>query len=202
MGDTTVQTGTQPTQQGDPAGQTTPTAQPVQQNGNGATPPVQGSSKDDEPLGPAGMKALKAERERVDALQNELKSLEPLKKLAAALGNGDAAQGKSEIEQLNEKFAQYEKDLAEERRGRLREQVARQFDLPDDLAELLKGANAEELKAHAETLQKYVPDAQKAGKKPGAPKPDRSQGSGQADRPSGAQQAKEQLAKRFPTKTT
>ncbi|WNV90304.1 hypothetical protein [Umezawaea sp. Da 62-37] len=39
----------------------------------------------------------------------------------------------------------------------LREQVARKYELPDELAELLKGKTASELEAVAKTLQKYAP---------------------------------------------
>lgn len=203
MGDTTVQTGTQPNTmpQGDPAGTTTPPVQPAQQNGNGATPPTQKTGKDDEPLGPAGLKALQAERQRVDQLQNELKSLEPLKQLAAALGNGDANQGKSEIEQLNEKFAKYEADLSEERKSRWKAELAIEFGLTTKQAKRLQGATREEMAADAaELVEDFKVEAQREqqAKNGARPKPDRSQGGGQQSAPnSGLDQAKAQIAKRF-----
>lgn len=42
----------------------------------------------------------------------------------------------------------------------LRSQVASEFRLPNDLAELLKGDDEEALKAHAEKLSQYVPKGQ------------------------------------------
>lgn len=41
----------------------------------------------------------------------------------------------------------------------LREQVARRFALPDDLAALLQGDGADQLEQHAKTLAKYAPQA-------------------------------------------
>lgn len=208
MGDTTVQTGQQPNTHGqsDSAPQHKPPV-PAFAPAPTTAPPAgdqkPASNNDDEPLGPAGKRALLAERARVDELKQELAELAPLKQLAAALGNGDQSQGKSEVEKLNEKFAKYEQELAEERKGRLREQVARRFDLPDDLAELLKGDNEDELKAHAEVLKKYAPAKQETGKT--RPKPDRSQGGGDANgHVSARQQGLDQAKKRFGdrTKTT
>lgn len=190
MGDTTVQPGQQQTTapQGDPAGTTTPNPQPA------ATPQGQNQSgKDgDEPLGPAGKRALQAEREARQALE---KRLAPLERIAQALA-GDNSDGKSEVEQLNERFAQYEKKLAESEQGRLREKVARKFDLPDDLADLLRGDTEDDLTAHAEVLKKYAPVKQQEGKS--RPKPDRSQGGGDSNgHVSSKQQGLDQARKRF-----
>jgi hypothetical protein len=45
-------------------------------------------------------------------------------------------------------------------REALRAQIARRFALPDDLAAILQGDNAEVLEQHAQTLAKYAPQAQ------------------------------------------
>jgi hypothetical protein len=206
MGDTTVQTGTQPNTkpQGDPAG--TQETRPADNNGQG------------DQLGEAGVKALHEEREARKAeaaarkeeakarqeLQKRLDALKPFEALAQQLGNGDAAKGTSEIEQLGERHAQLEKEIREERDARWRAELAHEHGLTPKQASRLRGSTRDEMDADAKELVAdfQIQETAAAGKKPGAPKPDRSQGSGQADRPSGAQQAKEQLAKRFPTKTT
>ncbi|ONI83493.1 hypothetical protein ALI22I_33920 [Saccharothrix sp. ALI-22-I] len=51
---------------------------------------------------------------------------------------------------LTEKVAELEHQL-------VREQVARKYELPDELATLLTGKTADELEAVAKTLQKYAP---------------------------------------------
>ena len=198
MGDTTVTTGQQPTTsgQGDPAA-----TQPNQNTPSGATPDTKPKSDDDAPLGPAGLRALKAERDRADRFEAELKQFEPLKKVAQALA-GDSSDGKSEVEKLNERFAEYERKVAEAELSHLREKVARKFELPDDLAEVLKGGTEDELKAHAQVLKKYVPATKETGKQ--RPKPDRSQGGGDNNgHVSSRQQGLDQAKKRFgTTKTT
>lgn len=166
--------------QGDPAGQQTP---PNPAPPNGATPqgtPPPSGDKADEPLGPNGVKALQAERKRADEFERQLKELEPLKRIAAALTNGDDGNGKTEVEQLAEKFAKYEADLAKERNARMRVEVAHKHDLPADLADRLRGDTLEELEADALKLKQLIP-ATAAGR----PKPDRSQGGGASSEPAG-----------------
>ena len=196
MGDTTVQTGQQPTTgtQGDPAAKEPNQQQPTQ---TGTRQAKDQSGKDgDEPLGPAGKRALQAERDARQALE---KKYAPLEKLAAVLA-GDTSDGKNEVEKLNERFAYLEKQLAEERHGRLREKVAREHQLPDDLAAVLQGTTEDELKAHAEVLKKYVPATQET--KTSRPKPDRSQGGGGNNgHVSAREQGLEQARKRFGDKT-
>lgn len=206
MGDTTDQNNQPPasTPQGDPNGPkpAVPSFAAPQPAPQAAAPTSKQQDQDhgDQPLGPAGKRALEAERAQVAELKQQLAELAPLRQLAAALGNGNPSQGKSEIELLNEKFAQYESDLAKERRGRLRETVARRHELPDDLAEVLKGDTEDELNAHAEVLKKYAPPKDSAATK--RPKPDRSQGGAPGSGGiSGKQQGLEQAAKRFGKKT-
>jgi hypothetical protein len=194
MGDTTVQAGTQPTTgtQGDPAADQQPNQNQTQHTQTGTQQGQNQSGKDgDEPLGPAGKRALEAERAARQALE---KKYAPLEKLASALA-GDTSDGKNEVEKLSERFADLEKQLSEEKQGRLREKVARQHELPDDLAELLKGTAEEELQAHAAVLKKYAPAKQEPTK--ARPKPDRSQGGGAGgDQGSAKDQAMAQARKR------
>ena len=204
MGDTTVQTGTAPTQQqGDPAAQNT---QP-NQNGNGATPPGK-TDQDDKPLGPAGERALQAERERGNRLEGEIRamkdSMKPLERLLQALAPGDESKGKSEVEQLNEKFAKYDEDLKAERQERWKAELANEFGLTTAQAKRLVGSTRDEMKADAEQLVKdfEVKPKQAVGERP-RPKPDRSQGGGQAAGSTAKDQAQAQLERRgFGKQTT
>src|SRR5687768_11663324 len=110
-------------------GDPTPTPAPTD-----PTPPADPSG--DKPLGPAGERALAAEREARKALERQLAELAPLKKLAEALGaGGPQAGGKSEVELLNERFSSYEQQLAEERHARWVAEVAAEKGLPPALAE-------------------------------------------------------------------
>lgn len=142
-----------------------------------ATPPAGDPPKPeapgDKPLGPNGEKALQAERDARKELEKKLAALAPLEKLAAALGGGDAAKGKSEIEQLTERQAKFEEDVATEREARWRAEVANEKGLTAVQAGRLKGATREELAADADKL---VTDFGITPGKPGTPKPDPSQG--------------------------
>jgi hypothetical protein len=153
----------------DPAGATPP---------NPAAPAGQPPAADpaDKPLGPGGERALAAEREARKALEKQVAELAPLKRIAEALGAGKPeANGKTEIELLNERFAQHEKDLAEERAARHRAEVAHEKGLTPQQAARLHGASREELLADADALLALFPAAaQPAGQR--APAPDPSQG--------------------------
>jgi hypothetical protein len=180
MGDTTVQTGTQPntTPQGDPAG----TQQNQNgQNGNGATPPEK-TGEGDKPLGPAGERALKAERERGDRLEGEIRamkdSMKPFDRLLEALAPNDEGKAKSEVQLLNEKFAKYDDDLKTERQERWKAELANEFGLTAAQARRLIGATRDEMKADAEELVKDFEVQPKTAAGAGRPKPDRSQGGG------------------------
>lgn len=128
----------------------------------------------DQPLGPAGQKALATERAERKKLEQQLAALSPLQKLAEAMGAGTpAAGGKSEVELLNERFATYEKELGDERAARYRVEVAQAKGLTADQATELRGATREELEAHADRLLVLFPAAP-AG--PRTPAPDPSQG--------------------------
>lgn len=161
---------TQPTPTpGDPA--PTPTAAPPTPQ-PAPTPTPGDPAPDDKPLGPGGEKALAAEREARKALEKQIAALAPLQKIAEALGAGTpAAGGKSEVELLNERFSQYEKDITDERNARWRAEVAAEKELPAALAARLQGATREELAADADALKALMPPVGN-----GKPAPDPTQG--------------------------
>ena len=129
----------------------------------------------DQPLGPAGQKALAAEREARKVLEAQLKELSPLKQLAELINGGQKpADGKSQADVLNEKFAGYESDLKAEREARWRAEVASAKGLTPQQAARLRGSSLEELTADADDLAALFPAAP-AG--PRNPAPDPSQGS-------------------------
>lgn len=128
---------------------------------------------DDRPLGPAGENALRQEREARRALEREMAALAPLKKLAEAVGAGTpAAGGKSDVELLQERFAEHERTVAEERSARWRAEVAHEKGLTPQQAARLQGSSREELAADADALVALFP----APAAPRAPAPDPSQG--------------------------
>lgn len=138
-----------------------------------AVPPATG----DTPLGEAGQKALEAERAARKELEKQVKELEPLKALqglAAALGV-KPDQGKTDVQTLTDQVAAMQKQLVDERAGRLRAEVAAEKKLPPALAARLQGATREELAADADALAVLFPAGGAAGT-PGAPAPDPSQG--------------------------
>lgn len=147
---------------GDPAPTPDPTPTP-------AAPPV-----DEQPLGPAGIKALQAERKAREDLEKKLAALAPLQQLADALGGGPRQPGgKSEVELLNERFAQLEQTATEERAARWRLEVAAEKGLTPQQAARLAGGTREELAADADTLLELFPAAPPG---PRTPAPDPSQG--------------------------
>lgn len=149
---------------GDPA--PTPTPPP--------TPAPPADPPEDKPLGPAGERALAAEREARKALERQLAELSPLKDFAAALSGGKKPEGgKSEVDLLNERFAQLEQAANEERAARWRVEVAQAKSLTPEQAAWLQGSTQEELLASADRLLAAFP-APPAG--PRTPAPDPSQG--------------------------
>lgn len=150
-----------------------PAPNPPLEAGAAAAAPPPGGDPADTPLGPAGERALAAERDARKALERQLAELSPLKKLAEALGAGTpAAGGKSEIELLTDRFAQHEAQLAEERAARFRAEVAAEKGLTAQQAARLNGSTREELVADADALLALFP----AAAVPRAPAPDLSQG--------------------------
>jgi hypothetical protein len=128
----------------------------------------------DQPLGPAGKKALDEERTARKELEKQLAALAPLQKLADALGGGQQQPGgKSEVELLNERFAELERTANDERAARWRLEVAQAKSLTPEQAAWLQGGTQEELLASADRLLAAFP-ATPAG--PRTPVPDPSQG--------------------------
>lgn len=139
-----------------------------------ADPPTASSSTDDQPLGQTGQRALVAERDARKALERQLAELAPLKQLADLINGGQKpADGKSEVDLLNEKFTAYESQLADERQARWRAEVAAAKGLTPQQAARLHGASLEEFTTDADALLALFPAAP-AG--PRNPAPDPSQG--------------------------
>lgn len=135
------------------------------------TPPTP-APEGEKPLGPAGEKALATEREARKALEKQLAALAPLQRLAEAIGGGQQKpDGKSEVDLLNERFAELEKAAADERAARWRVEVAQAKGLTADQAAWISGSTAEELAASADKLLASFPAAG-----PRNPAPDPSQG--------------------------
>jgi hypothetical protein len=136
------------------------------------TPPADPASDGDRPLGPAGEKAFREEREARKALEKQIAALAPLQKLAEAIGGGQQQPGgKSEVELINERFAELERTAAEERAARWRVEVAQAKGLTADQAAWISGSTAEELAASADKLLASFPASG-----PRNPAPDPSQG--------------------------
>ena len=153
---------------GDPAPAPTNLPNPTPTDPNPAAP----ADPADQPLGPAGQKALAAEREARKALEAQLKELSPLKQLAELINGGQKpADGKSEVDVLNEKFASYESNLKSEREARWRAEVAAAKGLTPQQAARLQGSSLEEFTADADALVALFPAAG-----PRTPAPDPSQG--------------------------
>lgn len=133
--------------------------------------PVPAPPPDDRPLGPAGEKALAAERDARKALEKKLAPLEQF--LAALQPAGTPQGGASEVELLQQRFAEHEKTLADERAARWRAEVAHEKGLTPQQAARLQGASRDEFAADADALVALFPTAP-AG--PRNPAPDPSQG--------------------------
>lgn len=157
-----------------PAASATPAGDP-----SATRPPAAPGTDGDKPLGPNGEKALQAERDARKELEKQVAALAPLQKLVTALGGGDPGKAKTEIEQLTERQAEFEKQVAEERNARWRAEVANDKGLTGDQASRLRGATREELAADADKLVAQFGITPAA---PGTPRPDPSQGA----RPDGA----------------
>jgi hypothetical protein len=147
-----------------------PPAEPTSSTTAPANPATHALDQD-KPLGPAGERALAAEREARKALE---KKFAPLEHFLAALSDGDKPKdGKSEVQLLEERFADHERTLAEERTARWRAEVAHEKGLTPQQAARLVGGSREELTADADQLLTLFPAAS-AG--PRTPAPDPSQG--------------------------
>ncbi|HEY9475627.1 MAG TPA: hypothetical protein VIS06_17480 [Mycobacteriales bacterium] len=154
---------------GDPAPAPTnpPTTPPAP-----AQPPADPPKPVDEPLGPAGLKALQEERKAREALEKQVAALAPLAKLLG--GSAPTGDGKTDLERVTERMAQYEADLAAERAARIRVEVAAEKGLTAAQAARLQGSSREELAADADALLALFPAQAPPG--PRTPAPDPSQG--------------------------
>lgn len=175
----------EPTAPDAPAAPATPPAPPTAPltgDPSATQPPAAGTPSDDKPLGPNGEKALQAEREARKKLEQRLNALAPLEQLATAIGGGDPAAGKSEIEKLTERQAAFEQQVAEERKARFRAEVAHEKGLTPQQASRLQGATREEFAADADALVAAFGITPGTSTASGTPRPDPSQGA----RPDGA----------------
>lgn len=157
---------------------TPPEGGPTQQPGDPAAnaPGAGDPQPKDEQLGEAGLRALQAEREARRALEDELKTLAPLKQIADAIRGGKHVpeDEKTEIEKLSEQIQQLQQQNEQERIGRLRIEVATAAGLTPEQAARLQGGSREELAADAEALKALFAVQEPAG--PRRPAPDPSQG--------------------------
>lgn len=134
------------------------------------------AQNDDKPLGPAGERALAAERE---ARKNLEKQLAPLLQLVTG---ADKPAGKTDIEVLQERLTNHEAELGKERAARWRAEVAHEAGLTPQQAARLQGDTRDALLADADALKALFPGAQPgtappAGGQPSrTPAPDPSQG--------------------------
>lgn len=150
----------------DPAPAPAPSPAPAEQ-----PPPAE------QPLGPAGKKALDEERAARKELEKQLAALAPLQQLAAAMAGGQQQPGgPSEVELLQQRFAQLEQTANEERTARWRLEVAQAKNLTPEQASWLQGGTQEELLASADRLLAAFPAAPAAPPGPRTPAPDPSQG--------------------------
>ncbi|GLY21688.1 hypothetical protein [Micromonospora sp. NBRC 101691] len=156
-----------------PAPTTAPVGDPPAPTAPPVTPPPVDPPKEDEPLGPAGKKALDEERAARKELERKLAALAPLEQLAQALGGKATGDGKTDLERLTERLTQHETEIAAERAARYRAEVAAAKGLTPQQAARLQGATREELEADADALLALFPAAP-AG--PRNPVPDPSQG--------------------------
>jgi hypothetical protein len=153
---------------------TPPPGDPAPAPTDPAPTPAPADPPADQPLGPAGIKALQAERKAREELEKKLAALAPLQQLADAIGGGQQQPGgKSEVELLNERFAELERTANDERAARWRLEVAQAKSLTPEQAAWLQGSTQEELAASADRLLAAFPVAP-AG--PRTPAPDPSQG--------------------------
>lgn len=124
-----------------------------------------------EGLGEAGKKALAEERAARKALEQQIKALEPLKALADALGVKPEP-GKTDVETLTKTVAEMQSELAAERLGRLRLEIAAEKGLTPAQAARLTGSTREDLAKDADALKELFPTSTT----PGTPRPDPTQG--------------------------
>ena len=107
------------------------------------------------------------------------KRLKELEQYEAAAKAADEAK-KSEAQRFAEQLADANRRAEEAELGRLRERVARRAQLPDELADRLRGTTEEELTADAKALAALTASVQASGREERRKAPDPSQGQGMA----------------------
>jgi len=162
-----------------------PPANPANPAGTTGEPSKQDPPKDTDGKGPAGGKDqilsdLAKERDARQALEKRLAALEPLSKLASALGV-QPDKGKTDVETLTATVGQMRDELAAERLERMRLEVAAEKGLTPAQGARLVGKTRDELAADADALKTLFPGGggQQGGGgtgQPGTPAPDPSQG--------------------------
>lgn len=167
------QPNTDPAPPNDPA---TPPADPAKQQGDPAAPPAadKGAGGKD-----AVLADLAKERDARQALEKQVAALAPLAELAKAL-HVKPDQGKTDVQTLTDQIGAMQKDLADERLGRLRLEVAAEKGLTPAQAARLTGGTRDELAADADALKALFPGGPAGqpgpGGQAGTPAPDPTQG--------------------------
>jgi len=152
-----------------PATPAAPVAEQPKPAAPAAPEPTEQRDAADAPLGQPGLKALQAERDRVTALENELRGLKPLKEQMDALrgvfGDKAADPGKDIVTTLQEQVAAMQRDTLVER-------VARSHSITDDTdVDLLRNAKDEA------TMLRLAERLKASNAAPTSPAHDPSQGS-------------------------
>lgn len=152
-----------------PAQPAAPVAEQPKPAAPAAPEPTEQRDAADAPLGQPGLKALQAERDRVTALENELRGLKPLKEQMDALrgvfGDKAADTGKDIVTTLQEQVAAMQRDTLVER-------LARSHSITDDTdVDLLRNAKDEA------TMLRLAERLKASNTGPTSPAPDPSQGS-------------------------
>ena len=129
----------------------------------------------DEPLGEKGLKALQEEREARKALEKQVAEFAPLLELAKGLRGAVPGEEPSDTDKLAAELEQMKTEVAQERLGRLRLEVATAKGLTAAQAARLQGTTAEELQADADALLALFP-TQTTPEAPKGPRGDPAQG--------------------------
>jgi predicted RNase H-like nuclease (RuvC/YqgF family) len=119
--------------------------------------PVDNPEPADKPLGEAGEKALKAEREARKALEKQVAEMAPLLDLVKGLRGAVPGVEPTDMEKLAAELEEFKAEATKERLARLRIEVATTAEIPLELAARLQGTTAEELAADAEALKALFP---------------------------------------------
>lgn len=149
----------------------------------GATPPAEPTPEPTKPeppatdgLGDAGKKALTELRQQIKELEKQNKALQdrdPVKAIAEALGMKPA---EAKTDDLAATVKQMQRELADERLGRIRLEVAAAKGLKPAQAKRVQGSTREELEADADDLLETFRADESPTTPSGTPAPDPTQG--------------------------